>query len=88
MHKGMKFEKLLSCNIWISEEEQYDQVVASGSMDLHIGPQPAVSTSVGNSVDIVPLEREVNLNVNKSVELLGNILDDLLEDFDSIKPND
>ena len=57
-------------------------------MDLHIGPQPAVSTSVGNSVDIVPLEREVNLNVNKSVELLGNILDDLLEDFDSIKPND
>ena len=46
-------------------------------MNLHRGPQPAVSTSVGNSVDIVPLEREVNLNVNKSVELLGNILDDL-----------
>ena len=60
----------------------------SGSMDLHIGPQLAVSTSVGNLVDIVPLEREDNLNVNNSVELDENILDDFLEDFDSIKPND
>ena len=57
-------------------------------MDLHIGPQLAVSTSVGNLVDIVPLEREDNLNVNNSVELDENILDDFLEDFDSIKPND
>ena len=22
MHNGMKFEKLLSCNIWVSEEEK------------------------------------------------------------------
>ena len=56
-------------------------------MNLHIGPQPAVSTSVRNSVDIVPLEREVNLNVNESVELLENILNDLLKSFDSIKTN-
>ena len=46
-------------------------------MNLHRGPQPAASTSVGDPVDIVPLEREVNLNVNEIVELLGNILDDL-----------
>ena len=58
-------------------------------MDLHIGPQLAVSTSVGNLVvDIVPLEREDNLNVNDSVELDENIIDDFLEDFNSIKPND
>ena len=57
-------------------------------MDLHIGPQLAVSTSVENLVDIVPLEREDNLNVNDSVELDENIIDDFLEDFNSIKPND
>ena len=57
-------------------------------MSLHRGPQPAVSTSVGNPVDIVPLEREVNLNVNENVELLENILNDLLKSFDSIKTND
>ena len=57
-------------------------------MNLHRGPQPAASTSVGDPVDIVPLEREVNLNVNEIVELLGNILDDLLKDLDSIKTND
>ena len=57
-------------------------------MDLHRGPRPAASTSVGDPVDIVPLEREVNLNVNESVELLENILDDLLKFFDSIKTND
>ena len=57
-------------------------------MNLHRGPQPAVSTSVGNSVDIVPLEREVNVNVTESIEVLENILNDLLKSFDSIKTND
>ena len=57
-------------------------------MDLHIGPQLAVSTPVVNIVDIVPLEREDNLNVNDSVELDENIIDDSLKDFNSIKPND
>ena len=66
----------------------YHCVSASGIMDLHIGPQLAVSTLVVNLVDIVPLEREDNLNVNDSVELDENIIDDFLEEFDSIKPND
>ena len=57
-------------------------------MNLHRGPQPAVSTSVGNSVDIVPLEREVNVNVTENIEVLENILNDLLKSFDSIKTND
>ena len=57
-------------------------------MNLHRGPQPAVSTSVGNIVDIVPLEREVNVNVTESIEVLENILNDLLKSFDSIKTND
>ena len=57
-------------------------------MNLHRGPQPAASTSVGDPVDIVPLEREVNLNVNENVELLENILNDLLKFFDSTKTND
>ena len=56
-------------------------------MNLHRGPQPAVSTSVGNPVDIVPLEREVNLNVNESVEVLENISSDLLKSFYSTKTN-
>ena len=68
--------------------EQYYALLASGIMDLHIGPQLAVSTPVVNLVDIVPLEREDNLNVNDSVELDENIIDDSLEDFNSIKPND
>ena len=36
----------------------------------------------------MPLEREDNLNVNDSVELDENIIDDSLKDFNSIKPND
>ena len=57
-------------------------------MNLHRGPQPAVFTSVGKPVDIVPLEREVNVNVTESIEVLENILNDLLKSFDSIKTND
>ena len=57
-------------------------------MDLHIGPQLAVSTPVVNLVDIVPLEREDNPNVSDSVELVVNKIDDSLKDLYSIKPND
>ena len=55
--------------------------------DLHTGPQLAVSTPVVNLVDIVPLEREDNLNVKDSVELDRNTIDDSLKDLYSIKPN-
>jgi hypothetical protein len=55
--------------------------------DLHTGPQLAVSTPVVNPVDIVPLEREDNLNVKDSVELDRNTIDDSLKDFHSNEPN-
>ena len=56
-------------------------------MNLHKGPQPGVSTSVGKTVDILPLEREVNVNVNESIEVIENILSDLLKSFYSTKTN-
>ena len=59
----------------------------SGPVNLDKGPQPGVSTSIGNTVDIGPLTRESNVKVNESIEVIENIQCDLLKSFYSTKTN-
>ena len=59
----------------------------SGPVNLDKGPQPGVSTSVGNTVDTRPLTREPNVKVNESIEVIENIQCDLLKSFHFTKTN-
>ena len=63
------------------------KIPTSGPVNLDKGPQPGVSTSVGNTVDIRPLTREPNVKVNESIEVIENIQCDLLKSFHFTKTN-